>query len=105
MRRNPQKTLSPTLNYTNPFALSKAIGAATLTTNISAITTKACFVIKDREEYLRLIESAHQTLVYAVKMAEDARNLQKATNELYKAPHSKDGKIVKKTNFYDKPVE
>ncbi len=104
----PRKSVKPenapnALKFTNPYALSKAIGAATIAANMSAVTTKACFVLKDREEYLKLIESAHQTLVAAVTMAEDARNLQKATNNLYRTPHAKDGKIVSKSNFYDKP--
>jgi methylenetetrahydromethanopterin dehydrogenase len=61
-------------------------------------------MIKDREEYLKLIEGAHQTLVAAVGMAEEARNLEKASGELYRSPHAKDGKIVTKTKFYDKPA-
>ena len=83
--------------------VGKTIGAATIAENLSSVTTKACFMMKDREEYLKLIESAHQTLLAAVGMAEDARNLQKATNNIYRTPHAKDGKIVTKTDFYVKP--
>ncbi|MFX0113941.1 MAG: F420-dependent methylenetetrahydromethanopterin dehydrogenase [Candidatus Hodarchaeota archaeon] len=92
------------LKFGNPYALSKAIAAADMMKNISAVTTKACFMIKDREEYLKLIEGAHQTLVAAVGMAEEARNLEKASGELYRSPHAKDGKTVTKTKFYDKPA-
>ncbi|MHA2498696.1 MAG: F420-dependent methylenetetrahydromethanopterin dehydrogenase, partial [Candidatus Hodarchaeales archaeon] len=92
------------LNYSNAFAHRKAIAAATLSKDLSSVTTKACFMIKDRSEYLKLIEGAHQTLVAAVGMAEEARNLQKASGELYRTPHAKDGKTVTKTKFYDKPT-
>lgn len=93
------------LKFSNPYALSKAIAAATLTKNISSVTTNACFAIKDRDMYLKLIESSHQTLVTAVGMAEEARNLQKASNNLYRTPHSKNGKMLSKTVFFDKPTE
>ncbi|MFQ5977832.1 MAG: F420-dependent methylenetetrahydromethanopterin dehydrogenase [Candidatus Heimdallarchaeota archaeon] len=98
------ETAVNSLNFSNPFALSKAIAAANLAKHISSVTTKACFMIKDREEYLKLIEGAHQTLVAAVGMAEEARNLEKASGELYRSPHAKDGKMVTKTKFYDKPM-
>lgn len=98
------ETAVDSLNFKNPYALSKAIAAADLARNISSVTTKACFMIKDREEYLKLIEGAHQTLVAAVGMAEGARNLEKASGELYRSPHAKDGKMLTKTKFYDKPM-
>lgn len=107
--RIPRTVIKPenavdALKYSNPFAHSKAIAAATLSKDLSSVTTKACFMIKERNEYLKLIEGAHQTLVAAVKMAEEARNLQKASGELYRTPHAKDGKTVTKTKFYDKPT-
>lgn len=105
----PRMVLKPenavnALRYSNPFAHSKAIAAATVSKDLSSVTTKACFMIKDRNEYLKLIEGAHQTLVAAVGMAEEARKLQKASGELYRSPHAKDGKTVTKTQFYDKPT-
>ena len=45
--------------FSNPYARAKAIAAFELAASVSKITGKACFVLKERDDYMPLLAAAH----------------------------------------------
>jgi len=51
--------------FSNPYAKAKAIAAFELAASVSKITGKACFQLKERDEYMPLLAAAHEMMSYS----------------------------------------
>ena len=58
---------------------------------------------KEMEQYIPTVASAHELLRHAAKLAEEARELEKACDSVLRTPHAKDGKVLSKTDLMAKP--
>ncbi len=86
-------------NFKNPYAKSKAIAAYNIASEVSKIDTKACFKVKNSEEYILLVSSAHEMISTAANLATEAREIEKANDSIYRTAHRRDGKLVHKTSL------
>jgi methylenetetrahydromethanopterin dehydrogenase len=91
--------------YSNPYARGKAAAAFQLAVMAAGINYKGCFVEKDMKKYLRLVSSAHEAVRSAAILADEAREIEKASDALLRTPHSKNGKMLKKRSLAHKPKE
>ena len=73
-------TATKAAGFSNPYAEAKAIAAFELASSVSLLTGKACFQLKEREEYMPLLAAAHEMMSYAAKMCDEAREIEKANN-------------------------
>ncbi len=89
--------------YLNPYARAKAIAAHEIAEKVSALNTEGCFKLSSRKDYMPVIAAAHEMMRAAARLVDDAREIEKSEGLVYRAPHYKDGKIMKKTGFEDKP--
>ncbi len=89
--------------FSNPYALSKAFAAYTIAERVSAITTKACFVEKEAEKYIPMVAAAHEMMRCAAKLAEEAREIEKAADTVLRTPHARDGRVLEKKKLMEKP--
>ena len=89
--------------FSNPYAFAKAFAAYSIAEKVSAITTKACFAEKDMERYIPMVAAAHEMMRYAAKLADEARELEKAGDSVFRTPHARDGKVLRKKRLLEKP--
>jgi len=88
--------------FSNPYAEAKAIAAFELAASVSKLTGKACFILKDKEEYLPLLAAAHEMMSYAAKMCDDARELEKSNDTVLRQPHHAKQQILTKRKLMEK---
>ena len=88
----------------NPYARAKAMAAYGLTEKVAEINALACFVEKESEKYIPLVTSAHEIAQAAARLAEEAREIEKANDSVMRRPHAKSGRTKKKTKLMLEPV-
>ncbi len=89
-------------NFSNPYAKAKAMAAFEIATRVAAIDTKACFVIKDKEQYMPLLATAHEMMQVAANLAEEAREIEKSNDAVFREPHHREGKLLRKKALMEK---
>ncbi len=88
--------------FSNPYARAKAIAAFELAANVSKLTTKACFVLKERDEYMPLLAAAHEMMRTAAQMCDQAREIEKGSDSVLRRPHHAKQNILSKKKLFDK---
>ena len=88
----------------NPYARAKAMAAYALAEKVADINGLACFVEKESEKYIPLVASAHEIIQAAARLAEEAREIEKANDSVARKPHAKDGRLKNKTKLLLPPV-
>lgn len=97
------ETIRDNSNFANPYAKAKAMAAYHIASKIPEINTKACFMEKESEKFIPLVACAHEMAQIAAKLAEEAREIEKYSNDLVRTPHSKKGEPLIKTNLMKSP--
>ena len=87
----------------NPYARAKAKAAYEMAEKVGELNIKGCFVQKESEKYIQTVASAHELLRAASALADEAREIEKVTDDVERKPHSSDGKVLKKDRLMDKP--
>jgi methylenetetrahydromethanopterin dehydrogenase len=90
-------------NYTNPYAGAKAYAALKIAEGVADVTTKGCFKLQDPVQYVPMVAAGHEMMRTAGILADEARELEKGQDTLYRSPHGSDGRVKAKTKFADKP--
>lgn len=81
------------MDFANPYAKAKAMAAFVMAEKVADIDVKGCFMTKEMEKYIPIVASAHETIRYAAKLVDEARELEKATDAVSRKPHAGAGKI------------
>lgn len=89
--------------FQNPYARAKALAAYHIAEKVADINVKGCFMEKDRDKYIALVSSGHEMMRTAARLADEAREIEKYNDSVYRSPHSKDGKTLTKNKLRDKP--
>jgi methylenetetrahydromethanopterin dehydrogenase len=90
-------------NFQNPYAKAKAMAAYFIAEKVADVDIKGCFMEKDPEKYIPLVASAHEMMRIAAKLADEAREIEKGNDSVFRTPHSKDGVTLRKTELLRKP--
>ncbi len=88
----------------NPYALAKAIAAYEIARHVADLTVEACFKIKEWEKYTLIAASAHEMMMYASKLADEVREIEKYNDNLVRTPHHKTGELMRKVRLIEKPT-
>ncbi len=64
---------------------------------------KACFRVSDPNGYVPLVATAHEMMRNAAKLADEAREIEKAGDSVLRKPHFKDGTVGTKKPLMEKP--
>jgi len=89
--------------FSNPYARAKAQVAYESAQQVSKITTEACFKITESDVYVPLVAEAHEMMRAAAKLADEAREIEKADDKVLRRPHFKDGTLGEKRALMEKP--
>ncbi len=90
-------------NFNNPYAKAKAIASLKIAESVAGVTSKACFKIKDPDEYITTAAAGHEMMRVAAKLADEAREIEKAGDSVHRSPHASDGRIKSKVRLMDRP--
>jgi methylenetetrahydromethanopterin dehydrogenase len=90
--------------FSNPYARAKAMAAYALAEKVADTNALACFVEKESEKYIPLVASAHEIIQAAARLADEAREIEKANDSVARKPHAKDGRLKNKTKLMLQPV-
>jgi len=88
--------------FSNPYAEAKAIAAFELAASVSKVTSRACFVLKEREEYMPLLAAAHEMMRTAALMCDQAREIEKSNDTVIRRPHHAKQNLLMKTKLHEK---
>lgn len=90
-------------NFKNPYAEAKAMAAYFIAEKVAEVDVKGCFMEKDPEKYILLVASAHEMMRRAARLADEAREIEKGNDSVFRTPHSKEGVILNKKELLEKP--
>jgi len=90
-------------NFKNPYAKAKALAAYFIAEKVADVDVKGCFMEKDPEKYIPLVASAHEMMRRAARIADEAREIEKGNDTVFRTPHSKEGVILNKKELLEKP--
>jgi len=91
-------------NFSNPYARVKAMAAYEMAASVASISVKGCFKQKEHQDYIPTVATAHELMRAAARLADEAREIEKQGDTLYRSPHFDDGAIGEKTHLMDKPA-
>ncbi|MEM0332753.1 MAG: F420-dependent methylenetetrahydromethanopterin dehydrogenase, partial [Archaeoglobaceae archaeon] len=86
-----------------PYAKAKAMAAYYIAEKVADVDVKGCFMEKDPEKYIPLVASAHEMMRTAAILADEAREIEKYNDTVYRSPHARTGEILKKFKLMEKP--
>ena len=92
-------------SFSNPYSTTKAMAAYEMARRVGAISNEGCFVVKEMERYTRIASAAHEMMRHAARLADDAREMEKARDAVSRTPHYDDGSILKKRRLLEKPTK
>lgn len=98
-----KKTAVEAAGFKNPYARAKAVAAYEIASRVAVLNTEACFKIEEWTEYVPLTAAGHEMMRTAAKLADEARELEKAGDTVLRRPHSKDGSLGEKRALLEKP--
>lgn len=90
-------------SLSNPYAKAKAMAAYEIATRAAAINTQGCFRVTEWQQYVALVASGHELVRDAARMADEAREIDKAGDEVKRSPHYSNGIVGKKVRLIEKP--
>ncbi len=88
--------------FSNPYAQAKAIAAFELAASVSKITGRACFVLKEREEYMPLLAASHEMMKTAAELCTQAREIEKSNDTVLRTPHHSKQHLLTKRKLHEK---
>jgi methylenetetrahydromethanopterin dehydrogenase len=92
------------MNFKNPYAEAKALGALHMAQTVAAIDAQACFKLKELEKIALFAGAGHEVMRAAAKLADEAREIEKACDSVSRKPHARSGEILSKSRLFEKPV-
>jgi methylenetetrahydromethanopterin dehydrogenase len=91
------------MDFQNPYAKAKAIGALYMAQTVASIDAQACFKLKELEAIATAAAAGHEVMRAAAKLADEARELEKAGDTVSRKPHARTGELMKKVKLLGKP--
>jgi len=88
-------------DFSNPYAKAKAMASYEMARAVNSLTTKACYVIKERERYLPMVAAAHELMRQAAILADEAREIEKSSDTVARKTHLPDGSVLKKIKLLE----
>jgi methylenetetrahydromethanopterin dehydrogenase len=91
-------------SFSNPYSATKAIAAFETARRVADLSVEGCFTVKEWERYTQIVSAAHEMMRQAARLADDAREVEKAQDAVSRTPHYDDGSILRKRKLMDKPT-
>lgn len=90
-------------SLSNPYAKAKAMAAYEIAKRAATINSQGCFRVTEWQHYVALVASGHELVRYAASMADEAREIDKAGDQVKRSPHYPNGVVGSKARLIEKP--
>jgi len=102
----PTRNLSPigvteSYPFGNDYSRPKAFAALRILQDAGKLNVNGCWGEKDHNRALVKVAAAHEMVRQASIIADEVRELEKASGHLVRTPHNKEGEIYHKIHFFD----
>ena len=91
------------MDFKNPYAKAKAIGAMYMAQTVATIDAQACFKLKELGPIALAAAAGHEVMRAAARLADESRELEKTGDTVSRKPHARSGELLRKTGLMDKP--
>ncbi len=91
--------------FQNPYARTKAMAAYEVSRKVAELDVEGCFKVQEREKYVPIVAAAHELMRTAAMLADEAREIEKNSDNLIRRPHHKDGSPMVKRKLFEKPAK
>jgi methylenetetrahydromethanopterin dehydrogenase len=91
-------------SFSNPYSATKAMAAYETARRVADLSVEGCFAVKEWERYTQIVSAAHEMMRQAARLADDAREIEKAQDAVSRTPHYDDGSILRKRKLMEKPA-
>jgi methylenetetrahydromethanopterin dehydrogenase len=91
------------MDFSNPYAHAKAVGALYMAQTVATIDAQACFKLKELGPIALAAAAGHEVMRAAARLADEAREIEKAGDSVSRKPHARSGERMKKTRLLEKP--
>jgi methylenetetrahydromethanopterin dehydrogenase len=91
------------MDFSNPYAHAKAVGALYMAQTVATIDAQACFKLKDLGPIALAAAAGHEVMRAAARLADEAREIEKAGDSVSRKPHARSGERMKKVKLLEKP--
>jgi methylenetetrahydromethanopterin dehydrogenase len=90
-------------SLSNPYAKAKAMAAYEIAKRATAINSQGCFRVTEWQHYVALVASGHELVRDAARIADEAREIDKAGDQVKRSPHYPNGIVGRKVKLIEKP--
>ena len=90
-------------SLSNPYAKAKAMAAYEIAKRAAAINSQGCFRVTEWQQYTALVASGHELVRDAARIADEAREIDKAGDQVKRTPHYPNGIVGRKVRLIEKP--
>ncbi|MBI4362450.1 MAG: F420-dependent methylenetetrahydromethanopterin dehydrogenase [Euryarchaeota archaeon] len=89
--------------FSSPYAHAKALAAYAMCEKAAQMAHEACFVLKEPIQYVPLAAAVHESVRAAARLADEAREMEKGGDRVYRTPHDKAGGTQRRRGLLGKP--
>lgn len=104
----PKLTVTPAKavaagNFANPYAAAKAYASLVIAETVAGVTADGCFKEQDPAKYIPMVAAGHEMMRTAARLADEARELEKGNDSVFRSPHAAGGAMLRKVRLENKP--
>ncbi|MBM3897648.1 MAG: F420-dependent methylenetetrahydromethanopterin dehydrogenase [Thaumarchaeota archaeon] len=88
--------------FSNPYAKAKAMASFEMAKLTAKLSAEGAYKVKERDRYLTIVSSAHELMRVAALLADQAREIEKYSDQVIRYPHMSDGNVWLKKGLFDK---
>ena len=86
----------------NPYAYAKAMASFESARRVAALSTEGTYKAEGKENFLPIVSAAHEAMRYAARLADEAREMEKANDSVKRVAHYRSGELRSKSKLFDK---
>ncbi len=86
----------------NPYAYGKAMAAFEMARKVASLTSEGVYKTEDRTETIQIVTAAHELIRQAAHLCDEAREIEKANDSVFREVHYKSGARKSKKGLHDK---
>jgi len=87
----------------NPYAYAKAMAAYEASKEVASLSTEGVFKLEERSEAMPVLAAAHELMRMAAKLADEAREIEKANDTAVRLAHFKKGDLRRRVKLFEEP--
>ncbi len=85
----------------NPYAYAKAMACFEAARRVASLSTEGCYRVEERERYLPILAAAHELMRVAARLADEAREVEKANDSVSRVVHLRSGALRGKVKLFE----